>query len=258
MTSHLRTAGRRALVGLGAGLAAVVLTAAPALAVEAVIHVKDSQVPTQAAAFATGEDCDAAGTIPAGYDAWHFILTKNTYNIIELTGEFAATEDGPITFTATAPGDNGVLPQNGESAGKHAYLFAPAGMWLIDATATVSGTDDKLQLVISHTCPGTPTTTSPSVSPTPSESISPTPSDSLSPTPSDSTSPTTSDSPEPSESLEPTETGQPSESPTNGGAGQDDLPVTGSSLTGILGAGLVLVLGGVALVVFARRKLARG
>jgi hypothetical protein len=261
VTSHLRTAGRRALVGLGGGLAAVVLAAAPALAADAVIHVKDSQVPTQAAAFANGEDCDAAGPIPAGFDAWHLILPGNSFNFTEVTGEFAATEDGPIIFTATAPGDNGVLPDNGNSDGKHAYLFAPAGLWLIDATAKISG-DGKQpgDFVISHTCPGVPTSPSPSesVSPTPSDSVSPTPSDSVSPTPSDSVSPTTSGSPEPSESVEPTQTGLPSESPTSGGGGEDGLPVTGSSLTGILGAGLLLVLGGVALVVFARRKLARG
>jgi hypothetical protein len=245
-------------VGIGAGMVAVAVAAAPALAAEAEIHVKDTQVPTQAKSFDTGEDCDAAGVIPSGYDAWHLILPGNEYNFEQVTGEFAATEDGPIIFTAVAPGPYGVLPDNGNSGGKHAYLFAPAGLWLIDATATISGEGDQpKEFVISHTCPGTPTSPSPSTSP----SDSPSPSTSLSPstpTSSEPSTPSESTSPEPSESTLPTSSSSAGPAVPDGGGGDDELPTTGAALAGVLGAGLLLLGGGVALVVLARRRIARG
>ena len=258
--SSLRVAGRRALLGLGAGVAALVVAAAPALAADVVIQVKDAQVPTRAVSFDTGEDCAAAGPARPGFDAWHLVLPGNDYVFTEVTGLFAATKDGPVVFTAVAPGPYGVLPVSGQSTGMHAYLFAPAGLWLIDATAKISGEGTPpADFNISHACPG--------VAGTPSPSTSPTTSPSTSVSPSTSTSPSSSLSPEPSTSLSGSSSPQPSTSAVgadaspatsvdaaaNSGGG---LPTTGAALTGILGAGVLLLVGGVALVVFARRRRA--
>jgi hypothetical protein len=244
---------------------AVALAAAPALAADAQLNVKDSQVPTKATSFANGEDCGAAGPARPGFDAWHLVLPGNNYDFTKVTGQFAATKTGPTIFTADAPGPDGVLPANGNSAGKHAYLFAPAGLWLTGATATISGQGKQPRdFVISHTCPGVPTTPSPSTSASPSSSPSASASPSASTSPSTSTSPTSSTSPAPSGSASPTESPSPSDSspaspstsaaaPTEGG-----LPITGAGLTGMLVGGLVLLAAGGALVLFARRRIARG
>lgn len=263
MKSLLRTAGQRTAVGLGAGMIAVALAAAPALAADTQIKVKDSQVPTKAASFANGEDCDAAGPERPGFDAWHLVLPGNNYDFTKVTGEFAATKTGPTVFTAVAPGPNGVLPANGNSAGKHAYLFAPAGLWLTGATATISGQGKQPRdFVISHTCPGLPTTPSPSTSASPS----PSPSASASTSPSTSASPSSSTSPTPSGSVSPSESPSPSDSspaspstsaPAAGGGEESGLPITGAGLTGVLFGGLLLLAGGIALVVIARRRIAR-
>ncbi|PSK96420.1 hypothetical protein CLV63_11114 [Murinocardiopsis flavida] len=108
---------------------------------------------------------------------------------------------------------------------------------------------------------------SPSASPTPrprpSPSFSPRPRPSPSPSPSASPSPSVSPSPSPSGSASPspTESPSPSTGPEPDGSGPVDgdgdsgglLPVTGMDLAALLGMAVVVLGGGAALVVLARR-----
>src|SRR5262249_8650747 len=78
---------------------------------------------------------------------------------------------GTITITAAAnPGNF----QNGGPQTSKAFILAPAGATLIDASAVITGTADFFN--VTHTCPAT----SPSPSPSPSKSKSPSPSPSVS------------------------------------------------------------------------------
>jgi hypothetical protein len=250
------TAVRRALLGVGAGIAALGLAVSPALATATptVVPIKDSQVPTTAQGFEE-HDCEGVTQRP-GDDAWHLVLPANSYDFVTVTGQFADTQDGPTTFTATAPGPHGEMPEVGNATGKHAYLFAPAGMWLTAATAVISGEGKQPEeFVLSHTCPGVPASASPSITASPSSSASP--SVSATPEPSTSTSPSESSSAGPVESAGPSGSATPAPGGSSGSGG-DGLPVTGTALTGILGAGLLLLAGGAALVVFARRRVIGG
>jgi LPXTG-motif cell wall-anchored protein len=72
------------------------------------------------------------------------------------------------------------------------------------------------------------------------------------PTPSE----TTPESPAPSESAAPSETPSESASPVPGGAGGDELPLTGASVgTAAGGAAVLLAAGGVLFYVFRRRRI---
>lgn len=251
-----------------AGLSATLLfLAAPAsAAVTTVIQVKDSQVPTTAARFSEHSGCDDIAA-RRGMDAWHFVLPANRYDFVTVTARFAERRDARVPdFVAAAPGRNGFLAQRGNATGKHAYLFAPAGRWLIGATATVTGKGKKpTHFVLSHTCPtrpakpGKPSPSTPASPPTPDEPATPA-------SPSESPSPSVSVLP--SEPLTDSPTPWPTDdtpAPSNGGGDDSDkdsdgdgggLPITGIALLGLLGSGGLLAAGGVVLRTLAHRRRA--
>lgn len=167
-------------------------------------------------------------------DGWHFVLASGTFESITVvfapggdpddagdlqnfTGEPHEDTDGVVRFVFydAGGGPNVFTP--------HAYVFAPAGWMLVDATATGEGGQ---QFIVSHTCAGEPGDDpgNGDKDPTPT------------PTPSMTTpGPTAS---EPSE-----ETGK--------------LPTTGSQVATLIGIGTVLLLAGggtVATMAIRRRR----
>jgi LPXTG-motif cell wall-anchored protein len=126
-----------------------------------------------------------------------------------------------LTFSTSGGPVDAVIPTydpsgflNGGNAVSKAWIRTPAGWTLTAATAEITGT--ATHFVLSHTCvPGTPRTTTPPPKTTP---------------PADSTPPRTTT------------------------PGDGDLPLTGTSLTGLLVAGMALVVGGVVLLVLRRRR----
>jgi hypothetical protein len=232
----LAAAGVTAALLVGAGQAQAASTT--------VIGVEDAQVPTTAAGFGNHEGC---GGVPAraGMDVWHFILPGNRYDFVTVIGRFADRR-GTTTadFLASAPGPYGDVPEQSRSAGKHAYLYAPAGSWLIGATATITGNGRRpSEFVLSHTCPGEPASSSPGGAARPS-------------TPAPASPSATSLSEELSISADGlgSSAGTDGDDTTGPGTGDGGLPLTGTALLGLLGAGALLIGGGVLLIAAARRR----
>ncbi|WP_460760632.1 hypothetical protein [Nocardiopsis oceani] len=95
----------------------------------------------------------------------------------------------------------------------------------------------------------------PTPSPTPAPSPTPTSDPTPSPTPTPSPSPTESPSPDPSPSPEPASVAGPSGPDAPGPAHEPDLPVTGSSLGGLVGsAALLLLAGALSIAIVWRRR----
>lgn len=165
----------------------------------------------------------------AGEDGWHFVLPEGDGNFIKLTLTFKDLGGNTVVVVIPDPDDS---PYKNDMYGagsseKHAYLFTPAGWTLTAGSAEISGGATFFNL--SHACGGTPA--SPSASPSTKPSTSTTPSAGT--TPSSGTSGSPGVTPSPSE---------------------PSLPVTGTALTGIITAGVLLVAAGVGTLFFVRRR----
>ncbi|WP_212840843.1 LPXTG cell wall anchor domain-containing protein [Catellatospora sp. IY07-71] len=186
---------------------------------------------------ATGKECTGPfASLPAGKDGWHFVLPNasgDDFNSLSATfsnGTTAVVTSKDSAAPSTGTGWSGYIDNAGASD-KHVYLITDAGWTLTAASADVEGATADAYFNLSHTCGGTPTSPSPSASTSPSASASP------------SATPQPSDSPDPS--------GTPGTTPSPSEPG---LPVTGTAVTGIVLAGLVLVAGGAVTLFMVRRR----
>lgn len=210
-----------AAVATVAGLA----FASPALA-DTTVPINKDHVPTTAEEFDTHQCTGPLDDLADNKDGWHFVTTgQSSFTSLTLTFDTPAPDDVVVTLTGgtqaspqTGPGWAGWL-DNAGSAEKHAYVITNAGWTLKAGSADVTGADDKF-FNLSHTCPGTPDTSSPS--------------------------PSTSPSPSPSTD------GTPSPDVSPGDPG--NLPRTGTATGVVVVGGIVLVAGGVALLAIRRRR----
>jgi hypothetical protein len=213
--------GKTLLVRLAAAAAGGVLAlavAAPAYA-DTTIDLHPDHLGSTAEGF-SDQDCTGPfADLSDGVSGWHFLLPAATGdNFVSLTLEFAE-QTATITSTdADNPTVDGeVSGYFDEAAGdfRHAYVFAPSGWTLDDASAVVEG-DAQGYFNLSHACGGKGDSS-------PSPSPSPTPSSSLSPTPSLSSSPSEGNG------------------GGNGNGDDEELPTTGSNVGLLVGLGAVLV-----------------
>lgn len=176
--------------------------------------------------------------IAAGQDGWHFVLpgSDNTTVFTKLT----------VTFE---PGGQQVITDFGPPTDKHAYAFSPVGAKLVAASAETQGEPVKF-FNLSHTCPGTPSTTPPATTKPPTTKPATTPPATSKPpatgtTPPGTSGPSPSDTPSSTQSAAPS--GAPSEAPaTTGGADTDgdggSLASTGTfAVGGILAVAAALI-----------------
>jgi hypothetical protein len=130
--------------------AMLVLTAAvtvPASAdVATTVSLAGRQAPTTAAGSGV-QDCPASGA-RRGLDTWSFALPSDRFDFTSVKARFAQRRDARVaTFVATAPGPRGT------ATGKRATVVAPRGLWLIGASASVSGKGKKpTQFTLARTC----------------------------------------------------------------------------------------------------------
>lgn len=152
-----------------------------------------------------------------GFDVWVFNLPGDHAVVGDFVSVTATFNDGQNDIVKTIDTDQpSGIVLKGTSK---AWIKMPAGLKLVNATAVITGTADFFTLT--HTCP------------------------------------TGYTPPPPTESTPPATT-PPGHTPpgTPGTSTTPSLPTTGSSLTGVIIAGLVLVGGGSALLVVARRRRA--
>lgn len=180
-----------------------------------VIDINPGNVPTTAEGHGDHSCDQVPGDIGSDQDGWVFVLPSDHGD----KGEFVSVT---ATFTDTeggqhtyTTGDNGGIDDGNGTA--KAYIIAPAGWTLTGATAEVTGVGKDAKFNLTHTCVGEGGE-SPSGSPSPSTSGSGTPGDGTA-------------------------------SP-----GDDELPVTGSSLTVPLVGGLLLAAAGVIVLVSMQRR----
>ncbi|HEX6498208.1 MAG TPA: LPXTG cell wall anchor domain-containing protein [Micromonosporaceae bacterium] len=193
------------------------------------ISINDGNVPTTAANF-DNHECNFGGGPYADSDVWVFVLPSNGGDagvFLSVTATFD-TGSGTTQLSATPP-NGGIVNDNGTSK---AWIKAPAGWTLTDATASISGTarDPKNGFNLTHTCPATGGNTSPSATA--------------------SASSPGGNGGSPSGSSTGTVPGTPGTSTSSGGS----LPVTGTAVGAFVAVGLLLVAGGVTLIVMRRRR----
>lgn len=242
--AFVRRRRRTALPAVLAATAAALIGVAwssPAFA-NSTIDINPGNVPTTAAGFGD-QNCDAnfGGGPYADADVWVFVLPSNggtAGDFVSVTAEFDTNGDGVADTTKTIPSDtpSGIATDNGTSK---AWIKTDAGWKLIDATAVITGTvsDPTKGFNLTHTCPasGSPSTPPGVPSGSPSATVSPSSSVSSSSSPSGSVAPSPSTS-----------------------SSSSTLPLTGTSLTPFIVAGVLLVAGGSVLVVMARRRRLNG
>jgi LPXTG-motif cell wall-anchored protein len=282
-TRLYRLALPAALVAL---LAAALFTmTANALATTTTIPINSGNVPIYAADVPT-QICSAnqGGGPYADKDVWVFVLPGNhstSGDFVSVTLQFDTNGDNVADLTLSITADGGGFLNGGPQVSK-AWIATPAGYQLIDGSAVITGTADSFNL--SHTCPAsgptpspspsgsTPTTEPPTTQPPTTEPVTtpPTEPSSVPPTSEPVTTPPTETPPttpptEPS-SVPPTTTrttssptGSPSTSvPTEPSSTPSTtttpLPTTGAALSGILLAGVAMIVVGAALLVARRRR----
>lgn len=208
------------------------------------VKINDSGHGVTAKQATQGCDANFGGGPFDGFDVWVFNLPGQhgtAGDFVSVIAQFDTDGDNVPDTTKTIVADQpSAIVLDGTSK---AWIKLPAGWVLEDASAVITGNADFF--VLTHACAAT--SGSPSPLP-PSASVSSIPSSSASESPSTSGSPSSSTSAStlPSGSSSPSVPSSPS------------LPVTGSSLTFVVIAGIVLVGGGAGLVVLARRRRITG
>ncbi|HEU4540756.1 MAG TPA: hypothetical protein VFR23_06475, partial [Jiangellaceae bacterium] len=209
------------------------ISAGPALAQETV-SIQPGQVPTTAMDFDTHE-CDGPfEDLADDLDGWHFIAPgQSGFESLTLTfdtpgGEVIVeiTSDDPDNPSSNG-GWSGYFSDAGPNENHHAWVFTDAGWTLTAGEAEVDEDGQQDFFVLSHTCPGVPTT------PTP------TPTETETPTPPPTTPPTTP----------PTEDGEtPKPVPTEVPAGYGQADNGSAGTMGLIAFATALAIGGAALV----------
>jgi hypothetical protein len=231
-----------ASVAVLAGLA----FASPASAADGPADLNKDHIGATASGFSSHDCTGGLADIPAGYDGWHFVLPHTSgSSFVSATLTFSSPGGsvtvGPITSTdpdnpdGVEPLWQGYIDNAGASGSdKHLYVITQAGWTLTGGTAIVKDAAEDAFFNLSHTCPGTPSTSTP----TPGTSETPTPGTSETPSPgvSESSQPGTSVSPSPSSS--------------SGGG----LPVTGVAWGATALTAVGLIAAGVALMAVRRRR----
>lgn len=221
-------------IAFGAAVAALttLALATPASAAAVTINLKSEHTQQTAAGFNGGKTCTGPfDSLPDDVDGWHFVLPASSgEDFLSATLTFTApsgTVTATVTGTEAAPSFSAVpgsawegYIDNAGAADKHVYLITEAGWTLTGGTASVEGGVEGQPFNLSHTCAGTPDNSTPS--PDPEESESPDP------------DPTT-----------------PGASPSTPGG---NLPKTGFPVAGVAVAGLVMLVGGAALMAVRRRR----
>jgi LPXTG-motif cell wall-anchored protein len=238
--AFVRRARRTAVPAVLAAAAAALIGigwSSPAFA-NSSVDINSGNVPTTASGFAN-HDCDSnfGGGPYQGADVWVFVLPgdhNDTGDFVTVTAKFDTDGDGTADVTKTIPTDtpSGIVLDSGTSK---AWIQTTAGWTLIDATAEITGVATSFNLT--HTCPASGSPSTPPGVPSGSPSASVSPSSSMS----SSSSPSGSVAPSPSTS-----------------SSSSTLPLTGTSLTPFIVAGVLLVAGGSVLVVMARRRRLNG
>ena len=216
--------------------------------------------PTTAAGFGA-QDCAGLGA-RRGVDTWRFTQAGDRFDFASVTARFAPRRDArTATFVARAPGPRGT------AAGDRATLSAPAGLWLIGASATVRGKGKKpTQFTLSRTCaapvvarPVRENVANPPASPPaetyPSEYPAESPAATAEPEPSESwVAPPTDDPTEEASGSPSTET---ETLATRGGSSDSGLPVAALAVIGLLIAcGLAISVGFLLAAIAHRRRRA--
>lgn len=195
------------------------------------------------------EECTGPFTsLPAGYDGWHFVLPAASGTSFLSATLTYSSPSGPVTVgpilstnaaTPTKAADNSWYGyfDNAGAAEKHLYVFTLAGWTLKGGNAQVTDAAADATFNLSHTCKGTPSTSSPS--PNTSKSPSSTPSPNTSGTPSPGVSQSES---VPGTSVSP--------SPSSAGG----LPVTGVAWGAMVLTAIALIAAGVGLMAVRRRR----
>lgn len=186
------------------------------------------------------DTCDGL-TSKAGVDQWVFVWEGDTNNTAAELNDLNLVFSGGTRTEADVVGFVG-----GSNSTLKVIIETPAGWELISGTSNIDHTvtakvGDTWVFNLTHGCSGTPGSPSPS--------------------PSGSESPSGSPTPSPSGSV--SETGSPGPStPVTSSSSGGGLPVTGSSLTGLLTGGVLLVIfGGAALwlnALWTRRRQEAG
>jgi len=174
---------RRMATVVAATLALALAGALPAAAqVTPNSSIQPGQVPTTAKDFET-QECDGPfADLDVDEDGWHFIAPGQAgFVSLELT---FSTPSGDVTATITSddasnPSSNdgwsGYFSDAGQNDNHHAWVMTDAGWTLTGGTAVVDEAGQQDFFVLSHTCPGVPTTGTPTPTPTDTETPTPTP-----------------------------------------------------------------------------------
>lgn len=217
-------------VSLVAAIAGALLVATPSIALAATdeIDLLQENVTADDPDFdETDGDCvedtgqgGALEGLEDDQDGWHFVLPEASGDsFVSLTLNFTDTNDDPVVvqINITAPNpDTGPGWEGfiGDPSDSHAWLITDAGWTLVSGTATIEEDGKEPQEIFVLSHTCPGTPDTPEESPTPSRS------------------PSTSSTP----------------------PGGNGLPKTGAGLGGLIGAGIALVAGGAALLVWRRRR----
>ncbi|THV41288.1 hypothetical protein [Glycomyces buryatensis] len=211
-----------------AGLTGALALAGPAWAEVVNIPINPGNVPTLAADWE--QSCDQVPDDKAAWeDGWVFVLPAASGADGNFEAVYATYEDElGMTHELSTETDGGVVDGQGDNK---AYILAPAGWTLVDASADVNDADDGAQFNLTHACAATAEVPIDEDSPTMPEESSPAPSEG-----------------------EESPTGEATESTSP--AGEETLPTTGTPLTVALVSAAVLAVGGTAMVLLMRRRRA--
>ena len=237
----VRTRVPRTLAVTTMAAAAVLLAAGPAMA-DVAVTLNPAHVGATAAGF--GSHATDCGNGP-NEDGWHFIAPANV-NFTSLHVEF---DNGAIVVDL-GPGDFGPPDDS------HAFVTTPVGAVLTAGTGTTDAGTPQGTFNLSHTCPGTPSTSQPPTTPPTTPPTSPPTEPPTTPPTSPPTSPPT-EPPTTPPTSEPSTSGPPTAPPSTEppGTSGGGLPQTGGgSLPILLGLGIALLSGGIATVIAARRQ----
>lgn len=215
----------------GAALIATIVAAGPAIATDIHVPLNSGQVNKTAAGFDSSCDNVSIGA-QQGTDGWVFVLPESGgdtgSNFLSLTLTFKDKNGDPHTVVINSSGatidaspvSGGILDSPGQATSK-AWVEIPLDWTITAGDSIVSSGGHGDFFNVTHVCRG-------------SEG-SPSPSPSSSPSPSGSTPPGTT----------------PAGSSSSSGG---HLPTTGTSVTGFIIAGVVLLAGGAVLLFLRRRR----
>ena len=223
---------RRMATVVAATASLALIGAGPALAQDT-INLQETHKGSTALGFGT-QECDGPfEDLGENEDGWHFIAPGGS-SFISLSLTFTDLDDNVVNvlITSTDPanpstgaGWSGYFTTVGQGVEQHAWVFTEAGWTLEDGTAQVDDKGTQDFFVLSHTCPGVPTTQTPTPTPTPTPTLTPTPT----PTP-----------------TEDGETPKPVPTEVPAGYGQADNGSAGTM--GLIAFATALAIGGAALV----------